>query len=65
MPPEIRYWAMGDPKAYLEEAIASDEREKEHLARTGHGGPLPPAYFLAISGGGGVALNARLIASRL
>jgi predicted acylesterase/phospholipase RssA len=53
MPSQIRYWAMGDPRGYLEEAIASDEREKRHLARMGHEGPLPPAHFLAISGGGG------------
>lgn len=53
MPPEIRYWSMGDPTAFLAEALASNDREHRHLAELGHTGPLPPASLLAISGGGG------------
>ena len=32
--------------------IESFRREKAYLANSGHTGPLPPANFLAISGGG-------------
>ena len=50
--PNIRYWADGDPTAFMTAAGHSLEREQAYLASTGHQGPLPPAYFLAISGGG-------------
>lgn len=50
--PQIRYWADGDPTAFMAAARQSLELEKAHLASTGHQGALPPAYFLAISGGG-------------
>ncbi|MGJ0533412.1 MAG: patatin-like phospholipase family protein [Methylocystis sp.] len=50
--PNIRYWADGDPAAFMTAAGHSLEREQAYLASTGHQGPLPPAYFLAISGGG-------------
>jgi Patatin-like phospholipase len=50
--PGIRYWADGDPAEFVKGAEASLEREKAYLASTGHKGPLPPADFLAISGGG-------------
>jgi predicted acylesterase/phospholipase RssA len=52
MPPTIRFWALDDPTAYIREVVASSEREKAHLAQTGRPGPLPHAYYLAISGGG-------------
>jgi len=34
------------------EGMESVKREQDYLAATGHQGPLPPANFLAISGGG-------------
>jgi predicted acylesterase/phospholipase RssA len=48
----IRFWADGDPAAFVKAAQANVEREKAYLASTGYKGPLPPANFLAISGGG-------------
>jgi predicted acylesterase/phospholipase RssA len=50
--PNIRYWADGDPTAFMTAAGQSLEREQAYLVSTGHQGSLPPAYFLAISGGG-------------
>lgn len=52
LPSGIRYWADGDPGEFMLAAGESFEREKAYLASTGHQGPLPPANFLAISGGG-------------
>jgi len=52
LPSGIRYWADGDPEEFMLAAGESFEREKAYLAATGHQGPLPPATFLAISGGG-------------
>jgi hypothetical protein len=52
LPSGIRYWADGDPEEFMLAAGESFEREKAYLASTGHQGPLPPATFLAISGGG-------------
>jgi predicted acylesterase/phospholipase RssA len=49
---DIRYWADGDPAVFMRGAAASIEAERAYLASTGHTGPLPPANFLAISGGG-------------
>jgi predicted acylesterase/phospholipase RssA len=48
----IRFWADGDPAVFVTAAQANVEREKAYLASTGFKGPLPPANFLAISGGG-------------
>jgi predicted acylesterase/phospholipase RssA len=49
----IRFWVAGNSEAYVQELVASSEREKRYLARLGRGeGPLPPASYLAISGGG-------------
>jgi predicted acylesterase/phospholipase RssA len=49
----IRFWADDDNVAGMlhagQEAL---RREQEYLAQSGHQGPLPPAEFLAISGGG-------------
>src|SRR5262249_56573567 len=36
----------------VQEVVAARQWEAEFLARSGHGGPLPPADMLAISGGG-------------
>jgi predicted patatin/cPLA2 family phospholipase len=50
----IRY-RMGNPEDLAEmarEGLESVRREKVYLASQGHTGPLPPAVFLAISGGG-------------
>ena len=35
-----------------QDAVVAHEREVEQLADAGHSGPLPPANYLAISGGG-------------
>src|SRR5262245_53537627 len=48
----IRFWADGDPAEMAKAGLALLDREKAYLASTGHKGPLPPADFLAISGGG-------------
>ena len=34
------------------DGLESVERERRHLASIGHKGPLPPAVYLAVSGGG-------------
>jgi len=50
----IRY-RIGNPQdqvAMAREAAESVTREQAYLASQGHRGPLPPAVFLAISGGG-------------
>ena len=48
----IRYWADGDTADMTRDALESVAREKAYLAASGHQGALPPADFLAISGGG-------------
>ena len=50
--PNARYWVQTDLEPFIRDAIASTQREKAYLARTGHQGPLPPINFLAVSGGG-------------
>ncbi len=50
--PEIRYFVDEDPKPIIRDAVEAAKREKAHLASKGMSGPLPPAYLLAISGGG-------------
>jgi predicted patatin/cPLA2 family phospholipase len=50
--PGIRYWADGDPSDMIRDAHESIVRERAYLASTGNQGSLPPADFLAISGGG-------------
>ena len=50
--PGVRYMAGGDVPELLREAHLSVQREMEYLAKQGHKGPLPPAVFVAISGGG-------------
>lgn len=52
MPAGIRTWGASMNPAFQEELTQSIARERAHLARSGHIGPLPPAEFLAISGGG-------------
>ena len=50
--PDVRYRAGIDRDALMREGIQSFRREQAHLESHGHSGPLPPAAFLAISGGG-------------
>jgi predicted acylesterase/phospholipase RssA len=50
--PGARYWVDADIQPFVRDAIASVEREQAFLARTGRGKALPPANFLAVSGGG-------------
>lgn len=50
--PEVRYRIGLDQEALQREAIESVRREQAHLAATGHRGRMPPAVFLAVSGGG-------------
>src|SRR5262249_25712217 len=48
----IRYWADADTADMTRDALESVAQEKAYLAASGHQGALPPADFLAISGGG-------------
>lgn len=52
--PGIRYNPANphDVAEMAREGVESVKREQAYLAATGHQGPMPPAYFLAISGGG-------------
>jgi hypothetical protein len=50
--PNARYWVQTDIEPFIQDAIASVQRERDYLARTGHQGPLPSINFLAVSGGG-------------
>jgi predicted acylesterase/phospholipase RssA len=47
-----RYWPDGDVQPFIDDAVASYRSEQAWRARAGQTGPLPPAAFLAISGGG-------------
>jgi predicted acylesterase/phospholipase RssA len=49
---DVRYRAGIDKDALLKEGMASFRREQAYLKPPGHTGPLPPAIFLAVSGGG-------------
>ena len=49
--PGVRY-RLTEIDVMAREGLESVERERRHLASIGHKGPLPPAVFLAISGGG-------------
>jgi predicted acylesterase/phospholipase RssA len=48
----VRYVAGGDMTALTKDAVDSIRKEAEYRARQRLTGPLPPAVFLAISGGG-------------
>ncbi len=50
--PGIRYRVGKDQAELAREGLESVRREQAYLAASGHKGPLPPAIFLAISGGG-------------
>ena len=50
--PRSRYWPELDMRPMLHDAVESDDRERATLVRTGQPADhLPPANFLAISGG--------------
>jgi hypothetical protein len=48
----IRFLVSRESESFAAEARDALAREEAWLASQGHTGPLPPAYFLAISGGG-------------
>lgn len=49
---QVRYLVARETDTFAAEAVLAMQREKAWLASQGQTGPLPPAYFLAISGGG-------------
>lgn len=48
---DIRYWGDEVTPEMVAGGLASYRREQDHATATGHAGPLPPAHYLAISGG--------------
>ena len=50
--PGLRYWAGRDPADFVADAKAAYDRELATWRAAGNRGPLPPADFLAVSGGG-------------
>ena len=50
--PNARFWVDADLNPLIREDIKELEREDVEWAHEGHYGPLPPASYLAISGGG-------------
>ena len=50
--PGVRHVAGVDAPDLTQVALDSLKRERDYLAQQGHVGPMPPAVFLAISGGG-------------
>ena len=48
----VRFRVGTENSELVNEGLASIKREQAYLALKGHTGPLPPAMFLAISGGG-------------
>ena len=50
--PGVRYVGGGDMTGFLQVAGEALRREQDTLLKQGHKGPIPPAVFLAISGGG-------------
>jgi hypothetical protein len=51
-PNTVRYLVSRETDSFAREARNALDREKAWLASQGQSGPLPPAYYLAISGGG-------------
>ncbi len=49
--PGVRY-RLTEVEAMAQEGLDSVQRERAYLASKGHKGPLPPAVYLAVSGGG-------------
>jgi len=52
VPGPVRFLVTRETDTFQAEALAALEKEKRWLASQGRTGPLPPANFLAISGGG-------------
>lgn len=52
MGPPLRYLVTRETKSFAAEAVRAFEKEDAYLASQGRVGPLPPVYYLAISGGG-------------
>jgi predicted acylesterase/phospholipase RssA len=50
--PDVRYVAGGNMTDFLKLSVEGFRREQAYLATQGRTGPLPPAVFLAVSGGG-------------
>jgi len=50
--PGVRYTAGIDIPELTEAAFQALARERDYLAQQGHKGPMPPAVYVAISGGG-------------
>ena len=50
--PAVRTWGASVNREFQQELFASVRREREFRASSGQTGPLPPAEYLAISGGG-------------
>jgi hypothetical protein len=50
--PGVRYVAGGDMTELTRVGLDALRREQDYLAKQGHKGPLPPAVYVAISGGG-------------
>lgn len=50
--PNARYWVDADLNPLIREDLREFEREEVEWTREGQRGPLPPAHYLAISGGG-------------
>lgn len=50
--PGVRYTAANISSDFSKDALESVRRELEQRAKAGETGPLPPAHFLALSGGG-------------
>ena len=51
-PGPMRFLVARETDSFLAEGISQSRKEQAYLASQGHTGPMPPAYFLAISGGG-------------
>src|SRR5438128_671961 len=51
--PDVRFFPERDPRPFEREMLLSYDRERAALAAAGHAGPLPPAAYLTVSGGGG------------
>ena len=49
---DVWYWGDEVTPQMMAEAVASYLRERDYATASGHLGPLPPAYYLAVSGGG-------------
>jgi predicted patatin/cPLA2 family phospholipase len=50
--PNARFWVDADLNPLIREDLKEFEREEVEWTREGHRGLLPPAHYLAISGGG-------------